>query len=302
MPTNIKLYDGTTDPKDHLNRFANAPNPGEWPMPIWCRMFQKTLNGSTRGWFKRLPPGSINEWSEPREAFTTRWTIETSFILGVPEVVKISSFIDSLKCPESAKRYSDKVPKIVEEMMVRLDDFVRFEEAFARTELPKGEAFEQSRRTENYVPYRGRDNQAPYPPPRGDYQGRVTSALTLDALAKPLKEILANETQLRLPLPRPMLNPPKNRQLEKALKSGKLNHLVRDVRQRGRGNQMGDAPQQAKIINMIRTRLEKEKKRKARETTEAWMNTPITFLLVSIEDVSKEPLIVEVEVEGYLVR
>ncbi|GJS46999.1 hypothetical protein Tco_0597120 [Tanacetum coccineum] len=99
-------------------------------------MFQKTLDGSARGWFKRLPPGSINEWSEPREAFTIRWTTETGFILGVLEVMKISSFIDSLKCPELAKRYSDKVAKTVEEMMVRLDDFVRSEEAFARTELP----------------------------------------------------------------------------------------------------------------------------------------------------------------------
>ncbi|GKA33272.1 hypothetical protein Tco_0719639 [Tanacetum coccineum] len=53
---------------------------------------------------------------------------------------------------------------------------------------------------------------------------------------------------------------------------------------------------------MIRTRLEKEKNRKARETTEAWINTPITFPLVSTKDVSKEPLIVEAEVEGYLVR
>ncbi|GKG28543.1 hypothetical protein Tco_0406870, partial [Tanacetum coccineum] len=50
--------------------------------------------------------------------------------------MKISSFIDSLKCPELAKRYYDKVAKTVEEMMVRLDDFVRSKEAFARTELP----------------------------------------------------------------------------------------------------------------------------------------------------------------------
>ncbi|GJW68317.1 hypothetical protein Tco_0122741 [Tanacetum coccineum] len=29
MPTNIKLYDGTTDPEDHLSRFASAANLGE---------------------------------------------------------------------------------------------------------------------------------------------------------------------------------------------------------------------------------------------------------------------------------
>ncbi|GKE13520.1 hypothetical protein Tco_1417071 [Tanacetum coccineum] len=53
---------------------------------------------------------------------------------------------------------------------------------------------------------------------------------------------------------------------------------------------------------MIRTRSDKEKKRKIRETTEAWINNPITFPLVSTKDVSKEPLIVETKVEGYLVR
>ncbi|GKA25130.1 reverse transcriptase domain-containing protein [Tanacetum coccineum] len=87
-----------------------------------------------------------------------------------------------------------------------------------------------------------------------------------------------------------------------ALESGKLNHLVRDVRQRGRGNQRGEAPQNAKVINMIRVRTVKEKKRKAREVTEVWMNSPITFPPVSAEDISDEPIIIEAKVEGYLVR
>ncbi|GKC31414.1 reverse transcriptase domain-containing protein [Tanacetum coccineum] len=60
--------------------------------------------------------------------------------------MKISSFMDAYKCPELAKRYSDKVPKMVYEAMTRLDDFVRSEEAFANTELPKGEMSEGSRR------------------------------------------------------------------------------------------------------------------------------------------------------------
>nr|GEZ19507.1 reverse transcriptase domain-containing protein [Tanacetum cinerariifolium] len=69
MPTNIKLYDGTTDPEDHLSRFASAANSGEWPMHVWCRMFQQTLDGSARGWFECLPYDSINEWADLREAF-----------------------------------------------------------------------------------------------------------------------------------------------------------------------------------------------------------------------------------------
>ncbi|GKC70055.1 hypothetical protein Tco_1115938, partial [Tanacetum coccineum] len=62
-----------------------------------------------------------------------------------PEVMKISSFMDAHKCPKLAKRFSDKVLKTVDEMMTRLDDFVRSEEAFASIELPKGEMSEADR-------------------------------------------------------------------------------------------------------------------------------------------------------------
>ncbi|GJZ09419.1 hypothetical protein Tco_0543702, partial [Tanacetum coccineum] len=40
MPTNIALYNGSTDPANHLNRFVGAANSEEWPMPVWCRREQ----------------------------------------------------------------------------------------------------------------------------------------------------------------------------------------------------------------------------------------------------------------------
>nr|GEY28105.1 reverse transcriptase domain-containing protein [Tanacetum cinerariifolium] len=43
MSNNIKLYDGTTDPEDHLSRFAGAANSGEWPMPVWESHRKMTL-------------------------------------------------------------------------------------------------------------------------------------------------------------------------------------------------------------------------------------------------------------------
>ena len=62
MPSHIKLYDGSTDPDDHITRFEGAANQGAWPMPIWCMMFQQTLDDAARGWFDRLPQGSIDNW------------------------------------------------------------------------------------------------------------------------------------------------------------------------------------------------------------------------------------------------
>nr|GFB81284.1 reverse transcriptase domain-containing protein [Tanacetum cinerariifolium] len=45
MPANVKIYDGMGDPKYHLGCFVGMGNQGEWPMPVWCRMFQQTLDG-----------------------------------------------------------------------------------------------------------------------------------------------------------------------------------------------------------------------------------------------------------------
>ncbi|GJU14016.1 hypothetical protein Tco_1136412 [Tanacetum coccineum] len=163
--------------------------------------------------------------------------------------MKISSIMDAHMCPKLAKRYSDKVPKMVDEMMVRLDDFVRSEEAFAIMKLPKGEVH------------------------KGDHHPR----LNLSSLTKQPKEILDSELQLNLQPPRPVQLPPKKenqdrycdyhgekghytndcfqlrRQLESALESGKLNHLIKDVGQIGHGNHKGRDTGKDKVINMIRS-------------------------------------------------
>lgn len=111
----------------------------------------------------------------------------------------------------------------------------------------------------------GRDWYSPYKPrerpplllPRNDHATRQyhnPPKLSLNSLTKLPREILATERQLRLPVPRPIGHPPRRedrdkycdyhmgnghhtndciqlrKQLETALESGKLNHLVKDVR------------------------------------------------------------------------
>nr|GEU91478.1 reverse transcriptase domain-containing protein [Tanacetum cinerariifolium] len=143
----------------------------EYKMPANIKLYDAT------GWFERLPHDSINEWVNLREVFAARyfvrrscfkepheitkivrkaneslttfkerWAVETAFIVDVPKVMKISSFMDAIKSAELAKRFSNKVPVTVNEMMERLDDFVRSEEAYANTELPKGEAGDSHRK------------------------------------------------------------------------------------------------------------------------------------------------------------
>nr|GEV85003.1 hypothetical protein [Tanacetum cinerariifolium] len=80
--------------------------------------------------------------------------------------------------------------------------------------------------------------------------------------------------------------------------------VKRDDRfQKGNYSEMpeeGKAPQEAKIINMIRTRQETEKKRKTRDSVKSWMNVPITFPPMLEVNISIDSIIVEAEVEGFL--
>ena len=90
LPNTLKLYDGSTDPDDHLIRFARAGQQGEWPMPVWCRMFQQTLDGPAQGWFRCLDPGSIDSWEDLREQFVTRFSLRQR---GLRDRTKINRII-----------------------------------------------------------------------------------------------------------------------------------------------------------------------------------------------------------------
>ncbi|GJZ16618.1 hypothetical protein Tco_0552741 [Tanacetum coccineum] len=60
MPNNVKTYDGTGDPEDHLKIFQATAQVEHWAMPTWCHIFNSTLIGATRVWFDELTPESID--------------------------------------------------------------------------------------------------------------------------------------------------------------------------------------------------------------------------------------------------
>ncbi|GJR00256.1 hypothetical protein Tco_0523240 [Tanacetum coccineum] len=197
LPSNAKIYDGTGDSEDHIGQFVGIGNQGEWPMPV----------------------------------------SESNAIPNVLELMQISSFMSSYKCPELAKCFADNVPRTVDEMLKRVDDYLRSKEAFCNTELPRGE-------------FQRKDVPVQW--------------------------------------------------LELALESGKLSHLVKDVRQRGRGGYWNNGPQKAKIVNNVQCHSS-DPKRKTTMTDKKWMNVPIIFPPVLARDLSEEALVIEAEVEGYLV-
>nr|GEX28870.1 RNA-directed DNA polymerase, eukaryota, reverse transcriptase zinc-binding domain protein [Tanacetum cinerariifolium] len=223
---------------------------------------QQTLDSKARAWFDKLPPGNNDNWGSLQEKFLNRfgmlkacdkdpteiskiicranetlphfkerWVSESNAIPNVPELMQISSFMSSHKCPELAKRFFDNVPKTMDEMLKRVDDYLRSEEAFRNTKLPRGEFSRKDapaqwvqrgdrpqryhygnnrRRQEHIYAFRAPERSILYVLSQRSNQEvhRPRAVLTLDSLSSTPQEILATEHRLRLPQPAPLVGVP----------------------------------------------------------------------------------------------
>ncbi|GKE79581.1 hypothetical protein Tco_1545701, partial [Tanacetum coccineum] len=131
MPNNVKTYDESDDPKDHLKIFQAAAKVERWPMSTWCHMFNSTLTGSDRKCIK--DPVEIHHIKqregESIEDFVQRFKNESRHVKGAPECTRISGFMHRITNPELIKRLHDNIPKSVDEIMRVTMAFLRGEVA-----------------------------------------------------------------------------------------------------------------------------------------------------------------------------
>nr|GEW61161.1 reverse transcriptase domain-containing protein [Tanacetum cinerariifolium] len=236
MPKNVKTYDGTGDPEDHVKVFQAAAQVERWAMPTWCHMFNSTLIGAARVWFNELPLKSIDGYKDLKEAFLAyfmqqkkyvkdpveihnikqrdretiedfmeRFKAETRRMKGAPECMRISGFMHGVNNPELTKRPNEHVLKTMEEMMITTTAFIREEAAAASKK--KGDvswkAQDQSKRQNSYKrsDFRGHSRE-----------GRGSNRFT--PLTRTPKEILAAEAS-KFQLPPPMVTPVEKRSSNK---------------------------------------------------------------------------------------
>ncbi|GKC13999.1 hypothetical protein Tco_1010781 [Tanacetum coccineum] len=117
MPNNVKTYNGTGDPEDHVKKFQAAAQVERWAMPTWCHMFNSTLIGTARVWFDELPLESIDGYKDLNAAFLTYFMQQKKRMKGAPECMQISRFMHGVNNPDLTKRLNEHVPKTMEEMM-----------------------------------------------------------------------------------------------------------------------------------------------------------------------------------------
>nr|XP_004301973.2 PREDICTED: uncharacterized protein LOC101291635 [Fragaria vesca subsp. vesca] len=71
----IDLYDGSTDPYDHLDNFRSAMDGKDATEADRCKAFPQTLKGSALNWFRRIPAGTIKSFGDMRRAFLDEFMI-----------------------------------------------------------------------------------------------------------------------------------------------------------------------------------------------------------------------------------
>ncbi|GJR54409.1 reverse transcriptase domain-containing protein [Tanacetum coccineum] len=236
MPNNVKTYDGTGDPEDHLKIFQAAAQVERWAMPTWCHMFNSTLIGAARVWFDELPPESIDGYKGLKEAFLAyfmqqkkymkdpveihnimqreketikdfmeRFKVKTGRMKGAPECMRISGFMHGVNKPKLTKHLNEHVPKTMEEMMTITTAFIQGEAVAASKKKGhlswKSQDHSKRQATEQKYDFQSQ--------PR---EGRGSSRFT--PLIKTPKEILATEAGKFKP-PSPMVTPVQKRSSNK---------------------------------------------------------------------------------------
>ncbi|GJS43964.1 reverse transcriptase domain-containing protein [Tanacetum coccineum] len=351
MPSHVKTYNGSEDPEDHLKIFQAAAKTERWVMPTWCHMFNSTLTGNARVWFDDLPPESINSYDDLREAFfknylqqkkcirdpivlhnikqrdrestedfIQRYKSESGNVKGALECMRISGFVHGITNPELIKRFHEKIPKTVDEMMQVDTSFLQGQEAASNQErkkaLPAWKHQDGGHR-QNFNKGGGFRSQ--------HKQERRPYRFTL--LTKTPKEILALEKR-KFKTPPPMTTPVEKRnankfcefhgevghntdecnhlrkQIEDMLKARKFSHIIKEIKQSSRKDQQkkkGETfgKEKPKAILMIQSR---QKVIRQKITQRFSTNPEITFPSLREDEGAEGPLIIEAEIGGHQVH
>nr|GEW96328.1 reverse transcriptase domain-containing protein [Tanacetum cinerariifolium] len=89
IPNNVKKYDGTGDPDDHVKIFLEAAQVERREMPTWCCMFNSTLLGAARVWFDELPPESVDSYKDLKAVFLAYFIQQKKYVKDPIEIHNI---------------------------------------------------------------------------------------------------------------------------------------------------------------------------------------------------------------------
>ncbi|GFY90928.1 hypothetical protein Acr_07g0011240 [Actinidia rufa] len=127
LPTQLGIYEGKTDPIDHLDLYKSLMSLQNCSDEVMCMAFSATLKGVVRSWFRKLPPRTVDSFGDLKRLFIANFmsyrtrqknashffTVHQKEIEGLKEYVKrFNQAVLELEDP------SDKV--VIMAMMERL--------------------------------------------------------------------------------------------------------------------------------------------------------------------------------------
>ncbi|XP_022641616.1 uncharacterized protein LOC111242478 [Vigna radiata var. radiata] len=145
VPPQLSIYNGTTDPDDHVQAFSTRMAFRFGNRAIWCRAFSLSLEGEALEWVNSLPPNSIQSFEGLKEMFDKQFASSRAQDPTVFELSNLNQGKD-----ETLKAFVDrKRPKTMEELRERAANEVRVEEM---KQAYKKEAQESKERVEGKRP------------------------------------------------------------------------------------------------------------------------------------------------------
>ncbi|GKA26879.1 hypothetical protein Tco_0713047 [Tanacetum coccineum] len=115
VPTNLKTYDGMSDPDDHLTVFMGTIDVHKLPEPAWCRFFHITLSGVAQFWYDNLLLGSINSFHELNELlrdYLGRFGKETLHMTDRSDGMMTGAFISRLHPGSWTTAYKNNIVQV----------------------------------------------------------------------------------------------------------------------------------------------------------------------------------------------
>ncbi|GFZ05117.1 hypothetical protein Acr_17g0006890 [Actinidia rufa] len=73
LPTQLGIYEGKTDPMDHLDSYKSLMSLQGCSDEVMCKAFFATLKRPSRSWFRKLSPGTIDSFGELSRLFVANF-------------------------------------------------------------------------------------------------------------------------------------------------------------------------------------------------------------------------------------
>ncbi|GKE71795.1 reverse transcriptase domain-containing protein, partial [Tanacetum coccineum] len=302
LPRNIKVYEGSKDPEDHLGIFSTAVEQEEWPMPIWYKMFRQTLSGAARNWFDDSDPESMDSFEELSHKFLEEFSQKKRYAKDPTEIHGIKrrlnkglqAFMDRFKSESS------RIKGVRPVLCISVRAFIRGEAATGSAKVARAPQWDKGNVCTRWFGgqerIKGRSGPREFRRSMGTYAS-YSRTETFTPLTKTPKEILGMEGHRdRGHNTNDCYNLKK--QIEENVASGKLAHLAKDIRQ-GNQRSRGQGHRNVKVINMVG--LGGNRKRPY-EMEEPRVTKEITFSPIPWNSLTDASIILEGTIEGFRVR